>query len=353
MKKNYSIILGKETFEKIGDYASLLRNGGQCGSNLSRILSKESSDNLNSLNLLGALLNTKYPRIFAESAIVGDGSDWTLTELGLLGDISIGMSVTIYDNGRHHDPRIHENPFEGHLVYTPGALLRNDHDYTPADWLAVTQNGDFDKEKYYRLYERRLLPVFHYISSNAIERGRSAFITIPGIGCGQFAGPFRGQMGHLFRAVLYRILDNHGQSLSGIKAVYYDPYNECVDETARINGISFMVRPLVPDNEGKSQLCEPSFLGDNAGNFSDCELYSLVAWDHVSWPGNDYYLNDRVTDDGVKAAATDTMFVMTGIKGRYSKGEKRYVPPSNFTNWNEVINQNNISLRVTDNVFVY
>ena len=91
MEKNYSIILGKETLEKIGNYASFLKKGGKCGSNLSRILSNESPDNLNALSLLSALLYTKYPRVFAESAILGDGSDWTLTELGLLGDVSIGL----------------------------------------------------------------------------------------------------------------------------------------------------------------------------------------------------------------------------------------------------------------------
>jgi len=353
MDKNYSIILSKETFERLGDYATLLKNGGQCGSNLSRILSNKSLDTLNAQNLLRALLNTKYPRIFAESGVLGDGSDWTLTELGLLGDISIGMAVTIYDNGAHQNPPLYEDPFRGHLVYTPGALLRNDHDYTPADWLTVTQNGDFDKEKYYRLYERRLLPAFHYISANAINRGRLAFITIPGIGCGQFAGPFRGEMGALFKAALYRFLDNHGRSFSGINTVYYDPYNECVNETDHINGINFMVRPLVPTNAGKSQLCKPRLLGGNLGDFSECELYSFVAWDHVSWPGNDYYVGDRMTDDGVKAAATDTMYVMTGVRGHYSNTQKRYIPPLNYTNWNEVISQNNIVLRVTDNVFVY
>ena len=108
MEKNYSIILSKETWKKIDDYSILLKNGGKCGSNLSRVLSNESLESRNALNLLGALLDTKYPRIFAESAIFGDGSDWTLTELDLLGDISIGMSVTIYDNGAHQNPHIHD-----------------------------------------------------------------------------------------------------------------------------------------------------------------------------------------------------------------------------------------------------
>lgn len=55
----------------------------------------------------------------AEKIQLGDGTDWTLTELGLLGDISIAMSVTIFDNGAHQNPIVHKNPFEGHLVYTP------------------------------------------------------------------------------------------------------------------------------------------------------------------------------------------------------------------------------------------
>ena len=46
-----------------------------------------------------------------------------------------------------------------------------------------------------------------------------------------------------------------------------------------------------------------------------CELYSMVAWDHVSRPGNDFFGGARATDDGVKAAATDSMRTLTGIAG--------------------------------------
>ena len=35
-----------------------------------------------------------------------------------------------------------------------------------------------------------------------------------------------------------------------------------------------------------------------------------MAWDYVSWPGNDFYGDLRNTDDGVKAAATNSMEVM-------------------------------------------
>ena len=349
----YTILLSENTFKRIGDYAAFLRGGGQSGEYLAQTLKGKAIEALDGRGLLSALLNSKKPQIFAESTVIGDGIDWTLNELGILGDISIGMTVMIYDNGAHQNPVVHETPFTGHLVYTPGALLRNDQGYTPADWQAVTVDGEYNREKYYELYERRLLPAFHYINAKAIERGSPAFITVPGIGCGQFAGPFRGQMGHILQAALVRFLENHGDKFSGIKAVYYDPYNECIDENRLINGIQFIVRPLFPNNAGKSQLCRPAILGlGSPGDFYDCELYSFVAWDHVSWPGNDFYLGSRATDDGVKAAATNTMEVMTGIKGQYSLNRNMYLPPEPYSNWYAVVNQNNLEIAVKDNLYI-
>ena len=68
-------------------------------------------------DFLSALLRTKQPLIFAESAVAGDGSDWSQIELGLLGDISVAMEVTVFDDGRHSDPEIFDQPS---LVTLPG-----------------------------------------------------------------------------------------------------------------------------------------------------------------------------------------------------------------------------------------
>jgi hypothetical protein len=348
--RNFTIILSAETRRKIEDYAAHLNNGGQRGSHLAQHLTELKIDGP---SLLDALLKTKRPQIFAESHISGDGSDWSQKELEILGNISIGMDVTIYDNGAHQKPKIHSSPFLGHLVYTPGALLRNDRGFTPADWERVTVDGEFDPLQYYALYKDRLRPVFSYINETSMAREKPAFITVPGIGCGQFAGPFRGQMGSLFQAALTRLLEEYGEEFPAIKAVYYDPYNECDNQDKYINGIQFLVRPLTADNAGKSQLCAPSFLmQSHAGAFDECELYSLVAWDPVSWPGNDFYLGERVTDDGVKAAATDTMYRMTGIKGEYSAKANKYLPPSPFENWKKVTEAKGVILDSSVGVFV-
>jgi len=115
--------------------------------------------------------------------VAGEVSDWNLTELGILGDISISVPVTVFDNGLHSAPTPHSEPFPGTLVFTPGALLRNGGGCIPADWDEVTlPDGSLDSEGYYGLYERRLLTVFQHVDAMAFAHGKHAFLTIPGLG---------------------------------------------------------------------------------------------------------------------------------------------------------------------------
>lgn len=290
-------------------------------------------------DLLANLFDTKQPQIFAEMAVAGDGSDWSPTELGMLGDVSIAVPVTIFDDGNHNAPTPHARPFSGMLLFTPGALLRNGRGNTPADWNETTAlDGQLSPEGYYRLYRRRLLPVFRYINDHA-GKPRSAFLTVPGLGCGQFAGPFRGQLGTRLQEVLQRFLTEYGDSFPNLKAVYFDPYSECENFRREIHGISFMVRPLrAPGNQAKSQLCRPVAYAEKDDDFSDCALYSVVAWDHASWPGNDFFVGSRATDDGVKAAATSSMSVLTGVEGQYDPGRGKYQPPQPYRTWEVVVN---------------
>jgi hypothetical protein len=225
-------------------------------------------------------------------------------------------------------------------VFTPGALLCNGRGHTPADWNEATgPAGQLSPEGYYRLYRRRLLPVFCYVNHRATEP-RSAFLTLPGLGCGQFAGRFRGQLGAQLQAVLERFLTEEGTSFPNLKAVYFDPYDECQNARREIHGISLLVRPLTaPGDLGKSQLCRPAAYAEAVDDFSACALSSVVAWDHVSWPGNDFYGGSRATDDGVKAAATSSMAALSGVVGSYDAALGQYRPPQPYRNWAEVVHQ--------------
>lgn len=330
---SYKILIPETTSGRLAGYQDDLASGFSTpGRRLAAALAMED-------DFLTALLRTKQPLIFAESAVAGDGSDWNLTELGLLGDISVAMDVTVFDDGRHTGPEVFDEPFEAGLVFVPGALLRSGGPGTPADRDEVTDDrGQIDAGAFDALYARRLLPGFRWIDERAKALGQPALVTLPGLGCGQFAGPFRGQLGtHLERA-LRRFLDLHGPEFPNIGTVLYDPYNECQPGRATHGGIDFRVRPLTMG--GRPQLSRPGAHADDEVDrerLAVCRLFSFVAWDHVSWPGNDFFGGARATDDGVKAAATNAMEMMTGIAGHYCAGRNAYQPPEQYATWGELV----------------
>jgi len=349
--KQYKVLVNRVTYEKTKDYLAKLQSGEIAGKYLQEKLNDHDLSTLTVERFLDVLMNTKLPQIFAESAVYGDGLDWNLKELSILGDIGIATPVTVYDNGKHYNPDVYDEPFYATLLFTPGALLRSSSNI-PADLDEVTDNGSIDSNKYYALYERRLLPLFIYANQVAKQNNKQAFITIPGLGCGQFAGRFMGQLGVELKKSLVTLLNTHGKNFSNIQVVYYDPYQECENERHEIQDVSFFVRPLLKGNEQKPQLCHPKMYEEVGDDFSECELFSCVAWDHVSWPGNDFYAGARATDDGVKAAATNSMTVMTGVEGVYNKENHCYCPPEQYSNWREVIVKNNIRLEAEGNLRV-
>ena len=351
--KRYKILMHDMSYKKANSYLKDLATGKVvAGVYLNQNLKKQDISQLSDEEFIELIVRTKQPQIFAESAVCGDGLDWNQDELSILGDISIAVPVTVYDNGMHSYPQIYRVPLNATLIYTPGALLRNDRGNTPVDWEEVIVNEQINYEAYYSLYERRLLPPFIYLNAVAESNKKKALITIPGLGCGQFAGKFRGQLGSWFKKVLIEFLKTHGQYFSNIRVVYYDPYRECNNERHEIDDISLFVRPLTKGNENKSQLCEPQKYEEDNDYFGDCELFSFVAWDHVSWPGNDFYIGSRSTDDGVKAAATNSMTVMTGVEGSYKISQNTYNPPKEYRNWENVVLKNRIQIQVKNNLFV-
>jgi hypothetical protein len=350
--KNYPVLANRQTFQKVTDYIEQLKAGKRAGQYLHDRLKHLDLSQIAADEFIELLIRTKRPQIFAEFEVYGNGVDWNQDELSILGDISIVTPVTVYDNGKHRNPVVHDSPFAATLIFTPGALLRNGNNITPVDWEEVTQYEKISSDRYYRLYERRLLPAFLYANDLAQQHGKMALITIPGMGCGQFAGVFRGQLGSELKRSLVTFLETHGSKFSNIKVVYYDPYQECENERIEIGGISFLVRPLIKGNLNKPQLCKPSEYAEAGDDFATLELFSFVAWDHVSWPGNDFYVGARSTDDGVKAAATNLMTVMTGIEGSYDPHTFKYCPPLKYETWKDAIVKNQIQLEVVNNLIV-
>lgn len=350
---HYTTLLHQETWSRVSTYRDELITDKKPGKYLQKELKSVDLSTLNSSTLLEQLIRSKRPQIFAESQVCGDGSDWNLTELGILGDISMAVPVTIYDNSHHTSPEIHKTPWQGTLLFTPGALLRNGKGCTPADWQEVVRGERLSPKHYALLYERRLLPLFHYANNQAGKNNTQALITVPGLGCGQFAGSFRGQLGRKLKNALIVLLEKHGSKLPHIRAIYYDPFSECDNKRYEIHEISFLIRPMLKGSTGKPQLCRPETYEEDGDSFKDCEFFSVVAWDHVSWPGNDFYIGNRATDDGVKAAATDSMAVVTGVEGNYNGQKRAYLPPQGYSTWHEVITKESILLNIKDKLTIF
>ncbi|XP_031623495.1 uncharacterized protein LOC116340895 isoform X2 [Contarinia nasturtii] len=317
-KPNYDIVISSETMTKIVSYKyDLCAKKATSGCYLMESLNASQSQ-LNQMTtteeLVTLLLLTKKPMIFAESEIRGDGSDWNEMELQILGELGIAMNVEIYDNGvwepRNSNFSTHVPPLNGTLLFIPGPLL----DQVCPDLKEVTSGNNIDQDKYNLLIERRLMPLLYYANENAKKENMLALITCPGVGCGAFAGRFCGQMGEHLNQALQYILKKHAHNFDNIACVYFDPFSECSNESHQFVNVKYRIRPEL-QNPDMSQLCNPKQYEESGDNFSNCKLFKIVAWDHASFPGNDYFAGSRYTDDGVSAAATNSMEVITGIKG--------------------------------------
>lgn len=333
----YEILMSQITLEKILKYKEELQRNGieRAGAYFQKRL-KDSGLSLEALTVAqftDLLIQTKLPKIFAESAVKHDGSDWTLAEESILGDISVHMPVEIYNDGGHYNSfKSFQSKQTGHLAYVPGALLQTGGDLTADMKEVVTADDHLDQAKLNALYERRLLPQLLQINAQAAASdGKKAAVTMPGIGTGQFAGAFWKIIKRAFREALMYVLTQHHEKLPHIEVVHYDPYEGDVLAEHTIGHINLRICPLTsPTDQAISQLNYP------AGTSAETHLLtSFVAWDHFSWPGNDFWAGSRATDDGVKAASTDTMYKVTGIKGSYLSAMGAYLPRG-YQTWQEL-----------------
>ncbi|XP_022685865.1 uncharacterized protein LOC111258670 [Varroa jacobsoni] len=353
-KPNYELLLSSETLGKVVAYKQLLEAGPQQpGAYLSKQLEGVSLADLTTEQFIGFLLKTKVPCIFAESKLRCDGSDWTPEEVSILGDICVAVEVTVFDNGvwSTYDPQFipYDEPFPAHLLFVPGALLSNPNSPDLKEVLDEDKGLSFDK--YATLMCRRLMPVFDYINDTATERNK-ALVTLPGIGCGLFAGDFIEVFPGYLEKTLFNILSNNHKRWINIDYVVFVPYKG-KSTTSILGHISYRVRPYL--THLKPQLSMPAIFQETHDNqlddFSQYHLYKLVAWDHLSYPGSDYYLGKRHTDNGVSAAATDVMSKLLGVEGSYD-GRGYYKPPKEFLIWNDVVKAYNIGLYVHQNLRV-
>lgn len=261
-------------------------------------------------SIVQALLNSKDRLFFAES---GNISGWSFQEQRILGGISVVMKVQVFDDGTWYQPIPHNPPFEATLLFCPGPLLARTDCW---DYNFIVSNRNIKEENYRLVLEERILPLLLYVQETAEE---PAIITIPGLGCGMFAGIFQGWIDRLFIDTLRSILADNSERLSKIALVYHYAFGPEDPELRYEEDISNTMK-FVQWRNGPPLLSAPEAI---ERTLSEAPLYKVVAWDHFSWPGNDFFANARQTDDGVSSAATSSM---QELIPKPKDWEYRYVP---------------------------
>jgi hypothetical protein len=283
--------------------------------------------NIMPMNLLVKMfISTKKPVLFSESK----GGNFTNEEESILGDIIFSIETLAYDNGVHNEQggaRIinHDQPLPVHMVFVPGAVLA---DKKHSDYKEIVRSNEIDFDLFIKFYNRKLSAAFIEINNKAESTGKQVVVTMPAIGCGFFAGQFSREVTGLFYIALQQTLIEHSDKLKNIRGVVFDPNGEKNDDvTETIDHIKFLTKN---GNFGKisSQLCSPE---QYHPSFKGCALSTLVAADSKSLPGNDLWKGSRATDEGVKAAASNLMQVLTGLVNcYYDTGLNQFSPSRNL-----------------------
>ncbi|MGJ3502360.1 hypothetical protein ACR9PU_13890, partial [Piscirickettsia salmonis] len=200
----YHVLMNEATFGKAAGYLDELKeNPSLAGKYLRTALQDVDLSRLSVEEFLDHLIRTKRYRVFANLEVgYHPQADWSLVEACILADIAVTMDVDAYDNGRHHDPQVHPEPLALNLTFIPGPVLGTGNGAMTPDMEECIVDGRIDQESYYQLIERRFLPYFAEVNECAGRKGRDAFMPIPGVGCGEFAGKFKEEIHACFQHAL-------------------------------------------------------------------------------------------------------------------------------------------------------
>jgi len=322
------------TLDHANNYLSDLKsNINNAGVKLRNKLAAIDLSSLSAEQLLMHLMNTRKPQIYAESEPFLNGKDWNETETNLLGGISFSTYKTsAYNSGGHKSFKNFDKPTPVNLLYVAGTLLRNDKlGTTTYDMNYVLKDREIQDDKLLELYEQRLLPGLIAQNNFAKSYDKKLIINIPGLGCGQFAGVYKNKINIALPKALKSLLAKHSDKLKNVSMVYYDSFEKIDDvnyEESEINGINFICCHT-KNKANATALLEFPNEARKLENFDEYEylILKVVAWDHLSLPGNDIWADSRATDDGVSAASTNTIAAMInmGLFGKLDEIKYEYI----------------------------
>lgn len=350
----YQVVMSENALKAARDYKQqLINKQATAGHYLTQQLSGKDLRVMTDQDFITCLMQTRKPQIFAESAVAIDGSDWNSQESALLGAMSVSMNAQAFNDGAFAGQQNQEQSIR--LIYTAGPLLQVQYDRKgdkvkrSPDYSKAVKDGKIDQEAYNALIEDRLFPALLDASNAALAANKSSVFVIPGLGCGQFGGAFGDEGDRTIKSnlnvAIQACLAKHAAQLKGLAGVVFDGYTGTPNTTATIGHIKYAAN--ANSAQGRPLMSQSSVFATELGlpPSDPITLSRLVAWDHFSFPGNDYWSsNNRATDDGVCGGSTDTCSIITGQPGHYDGARKLYLSDQG-PDWGQVARMKSILMK--------
>ncbi len=313
-----SFAMSNETFELAGKYLdSVKKDINAAGTLLQHELSGLILEELTPTKFIQHIINTKKPKNFAEQILVSPGtreqSGYSNYDLQILASIGTVIPSYAYNDGGHYGSfKDHVEPLPCIMGYISAPLFTFARGSLDDVALTVQDGRSIDVNHYNREIEQRLLPMLLQMNLQAEKFGKKLTVTIPGLGCGYFGGPFgdngdQSVYSHLNNA-LKRVIETHADKLGNIAGMYFDTYSNIIgQESTNIKGISYqcVASSTTPGAHKQLELSETDKTNPNI------MLGTIVAADLISWAGNDMWVDSRGTDEGVKGGSSLTLVQIT------------------------------------------
>jgi len=366
MSEQYKILINQETLNEAQKYLQKIQNSidhdpKHCISSLQKLVGSRMIEQMQKLageidkkidkdfilhlrleDWMHMIINTKVPHIFSESisytpsSIESYNNTWSIIEQNILESTIITTAVTIYDNGGYgNNSIIHKNPFEGELIFVPEPVLTKEVIKHILSSQRIVYDGQFDEEEFIKQMKQKLLPTFLYANQQSTSENQ-AWITVPGISCGVFGGRFGNyfngskQTPKALEKAIRQLLQEHHDALLNIAGVHLDTYatesltqGEFRENIGKIEfrGIEGQRGYNTKEGERYPKLSAPKTFDIKR---KKCKLFSIVAADALSLPGNDMNTGFKCTDEGISAGGTNLPTVITGKQGKYEYKGKKY-----------------------------
>lgn len=307
-KSPYSFVLDEDTLKIITDYKqALVSQDILPGIALKELLNENDEkdipdfiDSLTTLGFINLLLNLKVPNGSARISLAAPRqSEYNISELNILARIGTVIYTHVHNDGKQGQFTSYETPVPCIMGFVSAPLF-DMNGLAPANKDLVSKiNGmnQINSNNYMQEMEHRILPVLIKMNDEALMRGKKLSITIPGLGCGNFAGCYSmfrrdndnitAQLDHALKDMLIK----HAHILKCIINIQVDglQYEGRLPHSTEMK-IEHIGYKFVADAKSTNSRAPLKLARDHSDE--DVMLGTIVEGDLLSWMGNGMWSED-------------------------------------------------------------